>query len=78
MNARLRNEYTEAKSDNVVVFPTKKNKSNLLLQKACGIILILSAAAVAALTGGDITVAFIFVPLGLYALITKENIIWRD
>ena len=47
-------------------------------QKICGVALIILSVISALLLDGDITVALILVPLGLYAIFTKKKILLND
>ena len=54
-----------------------RGKIYYLKQKLCGLALVLIGVIIPFLLDGDVTVSVLIVPLGLYAIFTKEYILYE-
>ena len=54
-----------------------KERIYYLKQKVCGLALVLIGVIIPFLLDGDVTVSVLIVPLGLYAIFTKEYILYE-
>lgn len=54
-----------------------KERIYYLKQKLCGLALVLIGVIIPFLLEGDVTVSVLIVPLGLYAIFTKEYILYE-